>query len=303
MIEDQLSIKFFKKIENQMSAIGGRPVHPVSVRVGGFHKLPEKKGLVALLPALEEAWKESLGAIRRAAGLPLRMDDRDMELVSLSHGKEYPMNEGRVVSNKGIDLLVEEFIETISEYQVEYSTALHSGIKRGGEVLPYTVGPVARLSLNQERLPDEIRQVLKEIDIAALPKNTAMGMVARAAEISYALCEAIRLIREYEDIGEPFVPCEPKAGTAVWATEAPRGILIHRYELDEKGRVGSCTIIPPTSQNLAAVEGHLLEFVRANTDRPSDFLRKEAERIIRDYDPCISCSTHLLEVKIERSPA
>ena len=294
----------FKRLGNEiLTVLGGRPVHPVSVRVGGFHKVPEKRRLSALLPGLQGAWKESLGVIGWAARLPFREDDRELELISLNHEKEYPMNEGRIVSNRGLDLSVERFIDTIQEYQVDYSTALHSGIKRDGAVHPYTVGPVARLSLNHEKLPDEIKDVLKKTDVLTPPQNISMGIVARAAEISYAFYESIRIIREYEEVEEPFVLHEPRAGTAVWATEAPRGTLIHRYDLDEKGCVSSCTIIPPTSQNLAAIEGHLLEFVRSNIERPPDFLRKEAEKIIRDYDPCISCSAHLIEVKIDRRHA
>jgi sulfhydrogenase subunit alpha len=290
----------FKRLGNEiLTVLGGRPVHPVSVRIGGFHKVPDKKRLSELLPGLESAWKASLEAVQWTASLPFRKEDREPELVALSHEKEYPMNEGKIISNKGLDLPAEGFIDVIKEYQVEYSTALHSGIRRDGAVLPYNVGPVARLGLNREKLPDEIKDVLEKTNIPALPK-TSMGIAARAVEVSYAFFESIRIIGEYEDIEEPFVPHEPRAGMAVWATEAPRGTLIHRYDLDENGCVLSCNIIPPTSQNLAAIEDHLLEFVRANVERPSDFLRKEAEKIIRGYDPCISCATHLTEVKIER---
>jgi coenzyme F420-reducing hydrogenase alpha subunit len=208
------------------------------------------------------------------------------------------MNHGFVASNKGLNMPMEKFIESVQEYQVEYSTALHSGIKRDSSVGPYMVGPVSRLNLNYDRLPSEIKNIIKESGISLPITNTQMGIVARTVELAYSFYEAIRIIQGYDEPDKPFVDFEPKAGEAVWITEAPRGILIHRYELDDAGHVKSCTIIPPTSQNFGHMERDIYHFLQNNADKPKDFIKKESEKIIRSYDPCISCSVHV--VKIEK---
>lgn len=284
----------FKKLGNQIMAIlGGRAVHPVSVKVGGFYKTPERKALIAILPDLERAYGESIEGIKWAAGLPFNNNAWDMEYVSLRHVDEYPINEGHAVSNKGLDKSMDRFLEGIQEYQVEYSTALHAGIKRDTSVSPYLVGPISRLNLNNDKLPLEIKNAINESGIALPIKNTQMGIIARSVEMAYAFYEAIRIIREYEKPDSPFIDFTPKAGEAIWITEAPRGMLIHRYEIDEGGHVKSCTIVPPTSQNLGHIESDIFHFLKNNLDKSAEIIKKESEKIIRSYDPCISCSVHV----------
>lgn len=288
----------FKKLGNEiLSILGGRSVHPVSIRVGGFYKTPGKKVLAALMPGIEKAYEESLREIKWAAGLQFNDNSWDTEYVSLNHQNEYPMNHGSVASNKGLNMSMDKFMDSVQEYQVEYSTALHSGIKRDSSVSPYIVGPVSRLNLNHDRLPSEIKNTIKESGISLPITNTQMGIVARSVELAYAFYEAIRIIKEYEKPDKPFVDFEIGAGEAVWITEAPRGILIHRYELDDAGHVKSCTIIPPTSQNFGHMEADIYRFLQNNADKSEDFIKKESEKIIRSYDPCISCSVHVVKLK------
>lgn len=285
-----------KKIGNQIiTIIGGRAIHPISVRVGGFYRIPDKRELTSILPDLERAYGESLNGIKWASSLPFNgRAPLDMEYVSLRHPDEYPMNEGRVVSNKGLDKDMDGFLECLQEYQVRYSTALHSGIRRDSSISPYIVGPISRLNLNHEKLPAEIKDIIRESGVTLPVRDTEMGIIARSIEIAYALYEAIRIIKDYEMPDRAFTDFEPKAGAATWITEAPRGILIHTYELDDRGYVKNCNIIPPTSQNLGHIEKDLLHFIENNIGKPSDFLKKESEKIVRSYDPCISCSVHLL---------
>jgi sulfhydrogenase subunit alpha len=285
----------FKKLGNDiLTMIGGRPVHPVSVRAGGFFSVPSRKTLSSLLPALETAFAETLREIRWAASLDFGGSVVDTEFISLGSSSEYPMNEGRVVSTVGHDATFDDFVGSIHEYQVDYSTALHSGIKRGGAVSPYIVGPLSRLNLNHERLPQEIRSAMNEARISLPIRNIRMAIIARVIEISYAFHEAMRIIRAYDEPDRPYEDVEPSAGVATWITEAPRGMLIHRYELDDNGYVKEATIIPPTSQNLAHMESTIRDFAVANIGSQPDHLRKETEKIIRSYDPCISCSAHML---------
>lgn len=287
----------FKKLGNEMLTIlGGRSVHPVSVKVGGFYRTPDKKTLSALLPALKRAYEDSLKEIKWAAGLQFNDNSWDTEYVSLVSHDEYPMNHGTVASNKGLNMPMDKFLESIQEYQVEYSTALHCGLKRDSSVSPYIVGPVSRLNLNHDRLPPEIKNIIKESGISLPITNTQMGIIARSIELAYVFYEAIRIINGYEEPDKSFIDFEPKEGEAVWITEAPRGILIHRYELDEAGHVKSCTIIPPTSQNFGHMESDIYRFLQNHTDKSEEFIKKESEKIIRSYDPCISCSVHVLKI-------
>ena len=287
----------FKQLGNDILALlGGRPVHPVSVRVGGFYKVPDGKALSGLLPDIERCYAESLGGIRWASSLPFAARSRDAEFVSLVHPEEYPFNEGDITSTEGLKEPAEDFLGSLQEYQTEHSTALYSGIKRGSSVSSYVLGPVSRLNLNHQKLPQEITGVMKDAGITLPIKNNQMGIIARSVEIAYSFHEAMRIIRDYETPDGPCAEFEPRAGTAVWATEAPRGTLIHRYELDEKGYVRRCSILPPTSQNLCQMEKDIYGFVEANIEKPTDFIRKETEKIMRAYDPCISCSVHVVKV-------
>ncbi len=291
----------FKKLGNEiLTILGGRPIHPVSVRVGGFFSVPDGKALASLLPEIEKAYADSLQEIRWSASLDFGGPVSDSEFIALRNTDEYPLNEGRVASTMGLDASFEDFPGSIREYQVDYSTALHSGIKRNSLVSPYVVGPLARLNLNYEKLPDEIRSVMAEAGVSLPIRNIRMAIIARVIEISYAFHEAMRIIREYQKPDSPCVDFEPVTGAAAWITEAPRGMLIHRYELDDRGRVKEAMIIPPTSQNLAHMEKTIHDFAAVHIGNRPDQLRTEIEKIIRSYDPCISCSAHVIVIDKKR---
>ena len=288
----------FKKLGNRiLTILGGRPIHPLSVKVGGFYKVPDKKTLTDLLSELETAHEESLKSIQWAARLPFNDTAWEREYISLRHPGEYPMNHGHICSSKGLDATMDEFFGQIREHQVDYSTALHTGIKEQNAIRSYIVGPLARVNLNMDRLPQEIRNTMKECGIQLPITNSHRGIIARSIELAYAFGEAIRIIKAYEMPDMPSVDFNPRAGEATWITEAPRGMLIHRYELDNGGYVKSCTLIPPTSQNLAQMERDLHDFIQSHINKPADFLKKESEKIVRSYDPCISCSVHLVELR------
>jgi len=284
-----------KKLGNRILAlIGGRSIHPVSVNVGGFTKLPERKALLSVLPDLEDACAESLREVERAARLPFQNHATDMECVSLYDAREYPMNQGNVISNRGMNTPMAGFLATVRERQVKHSTALHAKIRKDGRESAYLVGPISRVNLNAEKLPAEITTTMKKCGISLPMMNTRMSILARSIELSYALHEAMRIIRAYEAPSEPCLHFEPREGEAAWITEAPRGMLIHRYALDHEGYVKDCTLIPPTSQNLAQIEIDLHDFIQDHIGKPVEFLKKESERIVRSYDPCISCSVHIV---------
>jgi coenzyme F420-reducing hydrogenase alpha subunit len=284
----------FKRLGDEiLSIIGGRPIHPVNVKVGGFFRPVDINLLRGLLPSLERAYEDSLGEIRWAANLKFQYDSCEREYICLRNEDEYPMNYGYIVSNKGLSCDMEGFLNTIEEYQKEYSNALYSGILRQGELHPYLVGPIARLNLNYDRLPEEIKNKIKEAGISIPLSGIDKGIIARVVEISYALYESIRLIRsiDYPIKSQDF---EPREGRATWITEAPRGILLHHYEIDERGTIKRARIIPPTSQNLAMIEKDITHLIESVEEIDIGKLKRTIASLIRSYDPCISCSVHLI---------
>ncbi|MBI5217121.1 MAG: Ni/Fe hydrogenase subunit alpha [Ignavibacteriae bacterium] len=285
-----------KKIGNDIvTLIGGREIHPINVKVGGFYKAPTKKELTSLLNNLEWAKDVALETVKFTATLPFPEFEQDYEFVSLRHPDEYPFNEGRLVSNKGLDIPVREYENHFVEEHVEHSNALHSVLKNRGN---YFVGPLARFALNFDRLTPLCQQAAREAGLGESCYNPFKGIIIRSIETLYAIEEAIRIINKYEMPDSPSVPLEIKAGTGHGCTEAPRGILYHRYTLDEKGNILNAKIVPPTSQNQKTIENDLREYVKRNINLPNDKLTWQCEQTIRNYDPCISCATHFLKLNI-----
>ncbi len=207
------------------------------------------------------------------------------------------MNEGRVVSSKGIDCEQEAFEDYFEEHQVPHSNALHAKVKGRG---PYFVGPLARVNLNFDRLGDGVAAAAKETGITWPSANPYAGIVARAVEILYAIEESLRVIDAYEPPAEPFAPFTPRAGIGRAITEAPRGMLYQAYETDDRGVIHAARIVPPTSQNQAQMEDDLRGLAPAILGRSSAEATRLCETAIRNYDPCISCATHFLRLEIER---
>jgi len=287
-----------KRLGNDlMAAIGGREIHPVSPRVGGFWKAPGAKELRTFVPRLEEAAERILQVADWVGAAPRPTLPRPAELVALVHPDEYPVNEGWVASTEGRSFEAEDFETHVEELQVPHSNALHSRFVGGG---PYVVGPLARANLNAERLTPLAREAA---DRAWLPLPTTdpfHSMPARVVETALAIEECLRLIRGYRPPDPPFVEPVPREGRASWITEAPRGILYHRYDVAADGTLATAKIVPPTSQNLRHMEEDLRLFVPDALDADDDELRRLCEMVVRNYDPCISCATHFLTLDVER---
>jgi len=276
---------------------GARSVHPVGVRVGGFHHAPAEQAVAALCARLRAALPEAEQLLAWCAALPLPDSRQQFASVALREGGEYPMNEGRIVSDQGLDIAAGEFEEHFAEHQEPHSTALHSLLH--GQ--PYLVGPLARLNLNQDLLPAPVRGALAATGIVFPSANPFHGIVARAAEVYCALLEAVRLLEAYALPSLPYVEGPARAGAGVGCTEAPRGLLWHRYETDAQGVILGARIVPPTSQNQARIEQDLRQALETfGLDRGEDELRRLGETVIRNYDPCISCATHFLKLALRR---
>ena len=287
-----------KKAGNEiMSILGGREIHPINVKVGGFYRVPRRRELAPLAEQLKQARDSALETVRWVAGFDFPDRERDYTFVSLRHPAEYPFNEGRIVSNRGLDIVPARYDEHFEETHVARSTALHSRLKDGTS---YLVGPLARYALNFDRLSAVAQEAARDAGLGPVCRNPYRSIVVRAVEVLYACDEALRIIDGYQEPDAPAVAVEPQAAIGFGATEAPRGLLYHRYRLEADGGIAEARIVPPTSQNQASIEEDLASYVGDWLDLPDEAVRLRCEQTVRNYDPCISCSTHFLRLNLDR---
>ncbi|GAB3786035.1 Ni/Fe hydrogenase subunit alpha [Nocardioides ungokensis] len=285
-----------------MTLVGGRAVHPVNVKVGGFYRFPTRAELRALRPRLQGALDDALATVTMASGFEFPDFEQDHEYVSLRTDHDYPIEAGSFVTSSGHAFGVDAFGDWVAEEHVAHSNALHARLRDAG---PYVVGPLARYTLNHDRLPPTARQAADAAGLGATCRNPFRSIVVRAVEIVVACEEALRIIDDWSDgpatDAAPAVEVPARAGTGHGATEAPRGTLYQRYELAADGTVVSAQIVPPTSQNQASIESDLRGFVQARLHLDTEELTRQCEQAIRNYDPCISCATHFLDLTVDEA--
>ncbi|HLN28539.1 MAG TPA: Ni/Fe hydrogenase subunit alpha [Gemmataceae bacterium] len=289
-----------KKAGNRIvSLVGGREVHPINVRVGGFYRVPRRDEISPVVEDLKWARDAALETVRWSATLPFPDFAGDYEFVALRHPDEYPMNEGRLVSTRGLDIAQEEYPEYFEEYQVPHSNALQARRRAPSNGTgAYFVGPLARWNLNADRANPIVRDAAAATGIPFPNRNPFTGIVVRSLELLLAVEEALRILGAYEPPAKPAVDFQPCAGMGQAITEAPRGILYHRYETDPAGMLRNAVIIPPTSQNQLQMEHDLARIAPQLVTLPDEEAALRAEHVIRNYDPCISCATHFLKLKV-----
>lgn len=291
-----------KRVGNElMKVIGGREIHPVNYRIGGFYKCPDPDDFVQLKAELQWAVGAAKETVLFTSKLEFPDFEQDYEFISLRHPDEYPLNEGRLVSTKGLDVdVVKGYDDYLIEQHVPHSTALQTRNKHGQNVF---FGPLARLANNLDRLAPEAAALAEQIGWNGPVYNPFKNIVARALEVLHACEEALQIIQRYEKPARPFIEVSPKAGTGCGATEAPRGICYHRYTIGDDGLVQDAKIVAPTSVNQATMENDLLHFIPERLQLDEETLRHQCEQAIRNYDPCISCSAHFLKLYVERDTA
>lgn len=276
---------------------GGRSVHPVGACVGGFYRAPHLGEIHSLLEKAKERIEDCEALIRWLAQLPLPNNAHEFTCVSLYHPTEYPFNEGRLVSDQGLNISIDEFDHYFKEKQVPYSTALHCLLQKK----TYLVGPLSRVNNCFGHLPVPIHLLLQELNINFPTRNMYHSIIARAVEIYFCVLESIRIMEHYHIPEKAHPVVEPRAGRGFGCTEAPRGTLWQHFQFDEQGLVQAARIVPPTSQNQARIEEDLrISLVQYGLHQDETLLRTYSEMIIRNYDPCISCSTHFLTLKVNR---
>jgi coenzyme F420-reducing hydrogenase alpha subunit len=291
-----------KKHGNQLlEVLGGRAIHPINVRVGGFYRAPKRTELQRLIPDFEWCLQAAIDATKWVASFDFPDFECDYDMVALRHPDEYPMNEGQIVSTSGLDIDAHQFEQQFDEYHVRHSTALQSQKTR--HKTSYHVGPLARVNLNRDRLSATTRRVADEIGFEHPCRNPFRAIVARGLEVIHACDEALDILRQYKQFKPSHVEYNYLAGTGCAATEAPRGLIYHRYEIDSDGSVMTANIIPPTSQNQKQIENDLRAWLPRILQSDDAQTALDCERLIRSYDPCISCSTHFLKLNIRKENA
>ena len=296
LVENALRLK---KIGNDvMEAIGGgRAVHPVNLRVGGFYKAPPRAAIRALEADLQWALETSVETVKLVGGFEFPDVEQDYTFMALRHPDEYAIHEGRLATSAGVEFPVSAFLDHVSEEHVAWSNALHGVARDGGA---HHVGPLARYAINFDKLGAPARAAAEAAGLGPVVRNPFKSIVVRAVELVQACDDALKLVREYVEPDPPFVDAEIRAGEGHGCTEAPRGICYHRYRIDADGAVLDASIVPPTAQNQKVMELDLAKVVRANLDQPDEVIKWRAEQAIRNYDPCISCATHFLKLELDR---
>ncbi|MET8651574.1 Ni/Fe hydrogenase subunit alpha [Nocardia aurea] len=294
LVEQGLAVK--KAGNALLEFIGGRAIHPVNVRVGGFYAVPARTDFAPITAHLRHAHECAVNTARRAAGFEFPDVELECELLAVTAPDRYAIERGELCTSGGLRFPANDFPTHVVERQVAHSTALYAEL----DGMRYLTGPLARYTLNSRQLSPSVRGLATEIGLGDECRNPYRSILVRAVEVVYAIEEALALIARYERPERAAVPVEPRAGTGHGVSEAPRGLLYHRYDLGDDGIIRAADIVPPTSQNQAALEEDLRRAVSANLDLDDAALTALCECVIRNHDPCISCSAHFLDLDVVR---
>lgn len=294
-----------KKIGNRIvEVLGGRAVHPVSPRVGGFTRTPTPAELATLRPELARGLDWADEALDWCASLDAPDFEQDYTFIALA-GDRYPLEFGDELAigdgrGPARRVAVDDLLDHVEEQHVEHSNALQCRLKDGRA---YLVGPMARINHFAEQLHPRALAGLERVKLELPVKNPYASIVVRAIEVVHAFAEALDIVDGYTRRVEPaFVeaPTVIPPGVGSGCTEAPRGICWHRYQTDDAGMIVEARIIPPTSQNQARIEQDLIGIAPQLLALEHEAATRRCEQLIRSYDPCISCATHFLRLEIER---
>lgn len=288
-----------KKMANDMvKIIGGRAVHPIRTVIGGFTKLPTEKEMIKMKEMLESCYPDLEKSLEVFKTLDVPDFERETEYISISDTSDYALYDGKIKSTDGWEIDDQNYLDKINEKVVQHSTAKHCWASRD----TFMVGALARFNNNYGKLTNNAKKYAEELGLEAPCYNTFMNNIAQFVEIVHSVDDSIRLIDEILEEGlddnKAMAEIKPKAGRGVGVVEAPRGLLIHDYTYNDKGRVEKANLIIPTGMNYANMEKDMHALVPAIIDKSEDEIKLACEMMIRAYDPCISCSTHFLNVKL-----
>lgn len=278
--------------------VSGRHIHPISMVPGGFTNTVTERTLRTLRAQLEEAIPDIAATVDTIASLELPDVSRPTEYLALRHPEEYSFLEGELYSTAAGEFPRSEYREIVRERMVSHSMSKQATI--AGK--PYGVGALARANINFDKVGPEVKAAAMTLGFSPPSTNPFHNNVAQVLESAHCLYDSIATIDKLLERGiRPEKPeVTPRAGHGVGAVEVPRGLLFHEYEYDDDGRIVDANLVIPTGQNLANCEADLREFVPRILDRSEEEIVDFMEGIVRSYDPCISCSVHLLDVEFVR---
>ncbi len=285
-----------KRMANELCAlVGGRHVHPCSMVVGGFTAIPEPEKLRAFREKLVQARPDMEATVELFKKLETPDFQREVEYISITHPEEYAFYDGPIKSSLNGTTPPANYLDRVKEYIVPHSTAKHA--RSIDET--YRVGALARVHNNYEKLHPSARETAEYLGVKPPCHNPFMNNQAQVVETVHCVEDAIMIIDELlkEGLKEEKLDIKPREGRGVGVTEAPRGSLFHEHRLDDRGRVTFGNYIIPTAQNLANMEKDLWKLVPSILDKPKEEITLNVEMLVRSYDPCISCASHMMEVK------
>ncbi len=290
------ALKLKRLAYNLAEMLAGRKTHPLSCLVGGFAKLPKRSELEAMKKRLEDAVADFDATVALFKTLKIPDFKRETEYIGLKDPKEYAWISGQIASTDAGLYPLSDYLKVTNEFCVPHSTAKYTKNKRDS----YMVGALSRFNLNHEQLSPRAKQAAKELGLKAPCHNTFMITVAQVVEAVHALDDSITLINKLIDRGvkeEPY-KIKVKAGRGIGAVEVPRGVLFHDYTYDDNGRILNANCIIPTNQNHNNIQKDMEALVPMILSKPEDEIKLALEMLVRAYDPCISCSTHALNITI-----
>ncbi len=285
-----------KTVANELCAlVGGRHIHPITLKIGCFSKSPGSKELAAFKNKIADLWPDIEETVRFFKGLKIPELERETEYISLTSPEEYALYDGNIKSSDNGEVRPSDYLDKVKEFMVTHSTSKHAKSNRDS----FMVGALARFNNNHKQLHPKAKEVAEELGLKYPCYNSYMNNVAQVVETVHCFEDSIRLIDDLisDDLKDEKVSLAPKAGHGVGATEAPRGTLYHEHKLDDDGKITYANYIIPTGQNLANIENDLRALVPNILDQSRDDIILNIEMLVRAYDPCISCATHLMKVK------
>jgi sulfhydrogenase subunit alpha len=286
-----------KKLSGDLCAmVSGRHTHPIAMTVGGFTHFPTIKELLAMKERLVTAREDLDETMALLATLPWPDFERETEYVSLKKDDEYAFIDGVIATTDGFTYDLPDYRKVTNEHLVPHSTAKHTKHNRES----YMVGALARFNNNYDQLHPRAKAAAETLGMKPIVTNSFLNSGAQAIEMVHCVEDSIRIIDELVDRGikeEPLYEFQGKGGEGVGSCDVPRGILFHNYVIDDEGIIQGANCIIPTNQNYGNMEADMRALVPQILDRPQEEITLMMEMLIRAYDPCISCSTHFLDVE------
>lgn len=281
-------LRLKEALNNVTGAIGGRPLHPVSMIVGGFTKVPSGQEIGRLIKQLESVKADALETVKMVSQLKYPALQSSTEYAALVSEDEYAVNEGKISTNSGILFGLERYSAYFSEEEVSYSNAKRTILRGKGSVM---VGALARHNIKFGMLHNKAKKAADLIGFKPIHINPYFNIIAQAIEIVHCIWRCIELL-ESLTLKETLMPVKIREGSGAAATEAPRGLLYHQYELNRTGVIEKANLVTPTVYNFLSLEENLRTLINNNTDKPVEELTLLCEMLLRAYDPCFSCSVH-----------